>query len=207
MNILASQELDDFTNGFKTFMTNYMKNLYYKRRYISLFGNAPSEITDWETVFNSKSKGKFVTEIKKRLTDFENFKGIVTRVENIGTVFDFLVENKDILTKLNSENFVRTIKIKLYEFYFYEEIHGEEKGDLKRKMMQDLKKRALKYSEQLFDKKIELEYDIIKYFADNQNNMDNELKQFIFKKINQAICEKLSKKELSIDLINSLISK
>lgn len=207
MNILTSQELDDFTNGFKTFMTNYMKNLYYKKRYVSLFGNAPSNITDWETIFNSKSQGKFITEMKNRLNNFDKLRGTISRLENIDTVFDFLVENKDILMNMNSEKFIRTIKMKLYEFYYHEEINGEEKNELKRKMIEDLKKRVSEYSEQIFDKKIELDYDVVKYYLDNKDKMENKVKNHIIKKISEAICDKLAKKEVSIELLNSLISK
>ncbi len=207
MNSLSSQELDDLTNGFKTFMTNYMRNLYYKRRYVSLFGNAPTNITDWETIFNSKSREKFITEMKNRLNNFDNLKGTVSKLENIDTVFDFLIENKDILMNINNEKLNRTIKVKMYEFYYYGEIYGEEQNELKRKLIQDLKKQILKYSEQIFDKKIELDYDIVKYFADNKNKMEDKVKNHIIKKINEAICDKLTKKEVSIDFINSLISK
>lgn len=194
MSMLNIQEQNEFVNELNKYITNYMENLYWKRKYLSLFGNIPNDITDYKTEFNKNSRRKFCNDLKKKLCDYEKFKEKDEQIENIDDIFDYVAKFKDILINTGSKKLIGTIKFKLYIFYNYEQIHGGRFDNLKYKCQ--------KYYEQIFDKKIELDEDIIKYFIETETK--DSIKNFITKQLSELIHNKINSKKISADELYKL---
>lgn len=160
---LTKEEQSCYIKEFENFHRHYIDNIVWKKRYETKYGiiNNADDKVNYKTEYINMTD--FLLTLQQRVLMHQGNNSM----ENIFEIFNYVIINKQLLTRFDNSDLLSDIKFKIYELY---------------RMGNDFIQNKMKlYFYNLFDKEICFDNDIFIYCANKWNTINMLSRPIILK--------------------------